>query len=403
MRRFKAMAGALLLGVSLSGCWVQLGNGPGRTYWKSDETTITAANVDQLEQLWDTTVGASIPSTPISVGGSIYTSLGTKAFAIDAANGAVRWDAGPFEVTTPFGTTQPGLSRPVEFQGNVVVPYAFYENSFSQGSGLFALAKADGSLLDPVEGRGYDVIVKGDALATMHSQVAGTSGFKTTTVDWAFSPGWVQSVSESSPAIAFVGETIVATTMNVLQGFDVNCPPAPAPVGSCTPTWQLGLGATATTAPAAVGDDQVVAGAQSGVVTVADAATGTLAWTGNAGAPVTGSPTVTDDTIVVGAADGRLVAFPREGCGAATCAPLWEGTVGSTPRGHLVAAGDVVYTVTDTGALVAFAVDGCGTASCPALKTIAANAAPTTGIIVDDGRVVVGTASGHVIAYGITP
>src|SRR6266536_4247315 len=97
MRRIGAAAGVLALGASLSGCWLQVGNGPGRDYFNPDETTITAADVGSLTPLWDADLGGS-STAPVVNGNAIYVSPGQHLVRLNATTGAVDWDKGPFTV-----------------------------------------------------------------------------------------------------------------------------------------------------------------------------------------------------------------------------------------------------------------------------------------------------------------
>jgi outer membrane protein assembly factor BamB len=153
--------------------------------------------------------------------------------------------------------------------------------------------------------------------------------------------------------------------------------------------------------PAAVGGDEVVYAGGSGRVTVLDVVTGAVRWTADVGAAAVAAPAVADGTILVATGDGRLVALPVAGCGAASCSSLWEAPIGSIPSTAPVAGGDVVYVGTTTGDIAAFALDGCAAATCGPLTTIETGSPITGGPIVHDGRLVAGTQDGRLVAYGL--
>src|SRR6266508_3169367 len=100
MRRIGAVAGVLALGASLSGCWLQTGNGAGRTY-DNDEAAITAANVADLTPRWDADLGAV--GSPVSVGDTIYVTTGERVRSLDATTGATNWDKTGFGIPDGSG------------------------------------------------------------------------------------------------------------------------------------------------------------------------------------------------------------------------------------------------------------------------------------------------------------
>lgn len=136
----------------------------------------------------------------------------------------------------------------------------------------------------------------------------------------------------------------------------------------------------------------------SGTVTVLDAATGAVRWTGEVGASVVQAPAVAGDTILVATSDLRLVAFAATGCGADTCPPLWEGTLQDNA---IMVAGDVVYFGTTRRRIAAFDLAGCEAGTCSPLTTTSwvwpGNV--TGGPIVDDGMLMAGTDDGWIVAF----
>jgi outer membrane protein assembly factor BamB len=137
-------------------------------------------------------------------------------------------------------------------------------------------------------------------------------------------------------------------------------------------------------------------------VTVLAAATGEVRWTAELGAATVGPAAVAGDTIVVGTADGRLVALAAGGCGATTCAPLWEVPLGAAASAPPIVIGDAVLLGSAANDVVAAPAAGCGAASCPAVASIPTGpSAKTGGPIYDRGRVLVGTADGQVVALAL--
>ena len=72
MRKFGAVIGVLVLGTTLSGCWEQPGYDAGHTNWNAGEHVITAANVDQLTQLWTYGVSDGPVRSPLSIAGKVF-------------------------------------------------------------------------------------------------------------------------------------------------------------------------------------------------------------------------------------------------------------------------------------------------------------------------------------------
>jgi outer membrane protein assembly factor BamB len=88
---------AALAAVALSGCWLQPGFGPERQSSNLFETSLTAANVDRLEQVWS--VPINFGSQPLVAGATAYTGgqriVGGEPFltvlAVDRRSGTPRW------------------------------------------------------------------------------------------------------------------------------------------------------------------------------------------------------------------------------------------------------------------------------------------------------------------------
>ena len=101
----------------------------------------------------------------------------------------------------------------------------------------------------------------------------------------------------------------------------------------------------------------------------------TLKWQAQLGTLVDySSPAVVDGIAYIGSSDGRLWAYPANGCGLALCKrPLWRSTSLAQIIGSPTVVGGIVYVGSQTsrfsndGRLNAFAAQGCGTATCPPL------------------------------------
>jgi outer membrane protein assembly factor BamB len=146
-----------------------------------------------------------------------------------------------------------------------------------------------------------------------------------------------------------------------------------------------------------------VYGVDTNKIAVLDAATGAVRFTGTIpGSPASAvtAPVVAGDTILVGASDGRIAAFPAAGCGQSDCAPLWQTTIGTTMTGAPTVVGDVVYATTSL-TLVALSLGGCGAATCPPIATRNLGTTPRA-VAYDAGRIFVATNS-QLIAFGLPP
>jgi outer membrane protein assembly factor BamB len=101
-------------------------------------------------------------------------------------------------------------------------------------------------------------------------------------------------------------------------------------------------------------------------------------WVSTPLAQIIDSPTVANDVVYIGSQTsavsnaGRLSAFAAGGCGQASCAPLWQGLVGSQSvlQSSPTVADGFVYVGSYDGALYVFNADGCGAATCPPLWTL---------------------------------
>jgi outer membrane protein assembly factor BamB len=91
--------------------------------------------------------------------------------------------------------------------------------------------------------------------------------------------------------------------------------------------------------------------------------------TGSSGSSIMASPVVADGVVYLGSFDHKLYAFEAGGCGALNCNPLWVGPTGGTIDSAAVVSGGVVYVSSFDGKLYAFPAAGCGAATCSPLWT----------------------------------
>lgn len=403
MRRVVSTLALALTGALLSGCWAQKGFDAGRTFWNPSEATITSGNVGQLVPAWDVALpGATNVGTPVSANGAVYvTTSSDDAAALDADDGGVRWTR---DLTDARGSD---VGDPTWSRGSLLVP----QNTpppfptFNGTGRILHLDVRTGSTATTshsVEGMVGDVADADDVLSVWGYRTNNRpGGIWEADIEWKFRPavGAPLASGGSAGGYAIVGERILWSQGNGALGFSAACPdyPSGTPISGCAPDWMTALGTGSLTRPAAVGEDQVLYGDSSGGLHILDVATGAVAWTGQAGSGLAGNFVVTDDVILVATKDQRLLAFPANGCGAATCSPLWDAALGAGTH-RLAAGGDVVF-VAAGAEIQAFAVGGCGAATCAPLAPLVAGSEITGGPIVHEGRVVVGTAAGHVTAW----
>jgi hypothetical protein len=140
---------------------------------------------------------------------------------------------------------------------------------------------------------------------------------------------------------------------------------------TCTPLWSAPTGFSAAgVGPTSFGAtvyDPVNTGGNFGVRAF-DAASGNTLWTGPLSAAATATTTVTEHTLFT-PAGADIVAFPRTGCGAATCAADFSlARKTADPAGNFLATvsidGSKVFATNGNGSLYAWPVSGCGSASC---------------------------------------
>jgi outer membrane protein assembly factor BamB len=139
-----------------------------------------------------------------------------------------------------------------------------------------------------------------------------------------------------------------------------------------------------------------------GQVVVIDGTTHTVAWSADVGSAVRNRPLASDpDTIFATTADGRVVAFPIDGCGAATCPPSWTAALTSPASARPAIGGGVLYVGSDDGSVSAFDAGGCGAPTCSPLWTGTTPAAITGAPVVSGGRIIVGSSNGVVTAFAL--
>jgi hypothetical protein len=383
---------AATLGLALvpTGCWPQEGYDAARSGFNPFESTLTPAKVPLLTRAWGADVGATA-TTPVVDGSAVFLGAGDAVEAIATATGSSRWVTHNTDLDSGF----PATVGPVNHvHGDVLAPV-----NWGVAGGLFTFDGATGAREGEPQfhsGIRGSVAQRGDESAHVRFDY-GSGGPFGTTLDYGSHRALLDVVSSGSPAPvtspSIIGRTVLVGVGTAVQAYSLDtCTPVPQATQFCLPAWSTTVGA-APRDPVGIGTGSVAIGLANGDVAVLDVAAGALQWTAHTGSSDATAPSVASGHLYVGAADGRLSAFPAAGCGQATCAPEWSGaTRTGTAVSHqpAVAAG-VVYVGTSAGRVYAFDAGGCGAAACSTLWSGAVNptgpAAPVLGPVVSDGSV----------------
>jgi outer membrane protein assembly factor BamB len=413
----RGVAAVALLSLTASGCWLQRGFDAGRGRFVSGTAPITGDNADQLVELWRATGLGSTVGEPVVLGGDVYvTALTTRVSRISASTGAVVYTrALP---APPGGNVDFRIRGLIHHDGELGVGWrvvlATAPGGFSSSGGLVRLAPATGELIEPYVEDEFklatiDVAEEGGALVEqkefLATAEAGGGSFGAVAWRGIVATSGVFTGPGLPTTFAVAGDHLVWGLGGTALGWNGTTCSHPDPGGPVAPPfcfadWQTTLGTTLSGA-AALGTDAAVYGVDTNRIAVLDAATGAVRFTGTIpGSPagLVTAPAVAGDTILVGASDGRIAAFPAAGCGQADCAPLWQTTIGTTMTGAPTVVGDVVFATTSL-TLVTLRLDGCGAATCPGIATYNLGDTPRA-VAYDGGRVFVATNS-QLIAFGL--
>lgn len=184
-------------------------------------------------------------------------------------------------------------------------------------------------------------------------------------------------------------------------------------VGTLRLSWQAQLGKIVVSSSPAVVDGVAYLGSSDGRLWAypADgcgrALCTTPLWSSTSLAQILDSPTVADGVVYIGSQtsnisnDGKLNAFSAAGCGAAVCAPLWQGLAGrgSVTDSSPAVADGVVYVGAFDGRVYAFDAAGCGAPTCrPLWRGVTGGSIESTPTVVA-GVLYVGSDDGKLNAF----
>jgi hypothetical protein len=406
------------------------GQGSRRQGYNPFETAITVDNVDVLEPVWTTIVGAEepvqdpqirpVPAGPpvVSSAGIVHVSTGDSLQLLDATTGArdtvlSDW-SGAERRDLGLYTTSDGRFGFGARSGNFQQVTAWYD----AGTGTQAVGPNVGSI-----GSLREPWIAGTSNFTDFAQGPGPVGVVFLRVGNLDDPskGWVgrlvngggtgglvltdAAVIHAGPGIAAPDDSTVHNGVRsfALEGTATNCGSS-YPDHAC-PQWFVPIDGV-TAGPVALSDDDATAyfSTDAGTVYAVATADGTIRWSASVGAGNTLAPGLAEGTLLVPTASGSLVALDAAGCGSPTCSPLWTtAATGSALTQQPGGAGGVVFTGDADGTLAAYDIAGCGAAVCPPLWVDELGAGITGAPAISLGKVFVGVADGRVIAYAPEP
>lgn len=411
------------LALALAGCWPAPGQGPDRRSHNPVETRLGVDTVGDLTELWRASTGwAGDVGPPVVSGAGVHVTDTSQLVTFDVATGARRW-ATP-EEPLPQPVVAPPIvdgdrvlltwGTPVGFGGAWTGSSSWHDISTGAdvgtlGSGIVRTMRGPHRVETwTVGGPGIDLY---GAMLTVGNEddpslgwtTALTFGGSAPPADWihgttlgtsaAYHSGAAQESFDVAPTMGVRAYTLAAPT--VCDTLD----PAPQFVIRCATWFTATTGAPVGGPVIGHGEDVLYVVTDAGELLALDTGDGTVLWSAALGGVPSAMPALDDDTLFVPLRDGRLVAVPAAGCGAAACPVAWSVRVGGAGLQPAVAGG-VVVVATDAGTVRAYDADGCGRQRCRALWRADLGVAATGAPAVTGGRVFVGTAGGGLVAFG---
>ncbi|HEX6420811.1 MAG TPA: PQQ-binding-like beta-propeller repeat protein [Acidimicrobiales bacterium] len=396
-------------------CWLQVGAGPRRTGSTGLENEITVATVADLAVAWTAAATGTSPREALVSGDAAYVRSPGSVTALRVADGAVRWS------TDSLG----GWAAPAIVANRLRVPVSAGQCR------LVTLDLATGATVDTVGFGPPDTSVFGGASSCAPGDAVASGS--TVTMPWYYlgtspSPGCAGDHAYSvGPGVAAidVGEPGGWSHYGTHTGCGTPPTPLPPAYGAastdrpdralvavsggvrslgCTGTgcpapWSVSTDGTVVGPPVILGNGDVAVAVDDGRVLVVDGASQSVEWTGQAGSALARPLAADGSSLFAVTSTGAVVAFPVDGCGAATCTPAWTATLSSPATARPSVGGGVLYVGTADGDVAAFPASGCGAPVCGPLWTAATPAAVTAPPAIADGAVVVGSSDGTITAF----
>jgi hypothetical protein len=418
---------AVVITVALSGCWLEVGQGPNRAAWNPLETQLTSATVGSLSVAWQRVVSGA-PGEAMIVGSGAFVPAGGALSRLDVSTGTVAWSVssgGPpiflgGHIWTAVGVDDPN-GNPGSYQCDVL---GLDPTTGAVATGLdvagliFArFGPAGDCMFSPVVGTGSRIVLAFSSrfISTMSPgacgpvpappvyEASGAMGFDLG--GGSPPPGWITGTSSricaattppflplpfgmtsASGSLVFTTTGTHVTAINAANGAGV---------------WGTDVGESVIEPVIATTRGDVALTTTSGRLVVLNGTTGNVEWSASVSGSLTVPPAATSNVIFVAAPNGALDAFDATGCGGSVCAPSWTATTSSPASVRPSIGADVVYVGSADGTVTAFPAAGCGTSTCSALWT-GTTGSPITGApAVASGHLVVGSADGTVTAFAL--
>jgi len=415
-RRLAAGLGLAALAFGATGCWPSPGQGPNRDAHNTQETTLTAANVASLDEVWAAPldgpayVPVNNPSGELVTGhGGVYVNDRSTAYRFDPATGERDWT---FELPDHFPEGQMAEMGQVVVAGDdVLVGYGSVGDWTGEGS-IWTTTRRDPatgaqrSTLytggQPMAVRGDDALLAGNRCtegvactaryAVFDLVTGGATGSQIGANLWRYAPPTL-----GSNAIFSTNITLRPTPSSQVQAH-------PLTGLNPDPLWVTNLGQMASAmAPVLSADESTLyvgtAGAEVGHTLFAlDAFTGAILWSVDVGTQVTAAPALADGVLYVPTSTGLVVVDDGGDI-------LWRAQAGTWISGQPAVAGGVVYTGALDGTVRAFDAEGCGSPTCGTLWSATTDDPVISAPVVSNAQLYVVSATddeaGHVVAFGL--
>ncbi|MBI4234420.1 MAG: PQQ-binding-like beta-propeller repeat protein [Chloroflexi bacterium] len=323
----------------------------GRVFLATGDRRVVALEATNGTLLWETPVTGPVDASPALADGLLYVGLRDgRLLALDAETGAIRWS---------FKTGNPIFSSPVVHRGLLYLSSSdgfLYGLDARTGEKRWGTEIEGWTLSSPVVGGGVVVPVSVDGRLYV---VDAVSGRKRLSYDLVYG-------AQSSPA--FAGDRLFIGSMDgriraidwrkieypmergwmrfrlqlFVWGVVNNVPPQKGFL------WQTLLPKTAIVGSPAVVEDTLYVGAANGKLYALDGKTGKERWEFATGGAIAGGASVAGDVVFVGSGDSKVYGVNRHS-GQQVWEFLTQGPVMTTP----VLAGDTLYVASRDGTLYA--------------------------------------------------
>lgn len=354
--------------LTLAADYAQYRHGAVHDGFNAQESTLSAANVGGLRQLWSFTTGGMVRSSAAVVNGTVYFGSGdAKVYALDALSGSLKWS---------FTTGGAVDGSPAVDAGKVIVGSAdglLYALDALSGAKLWSYRAGSAIVTSPTVAGGLVYFSASNGYLYCVNEATGALRFSTFAGSYA-----------GSPSVNY-GKVFVPGSYNLLA-FD-------ALTGARK--WEARQLVGYQTSPA-TGGGLVFIGLIHGVAGI-DAATGRQVWAMSVGPraqPTFGSPAYANGTVYQGYTAG-VVAID-----ATTGITRWDAnTLGNT--GGAVIANGVVYASSYSASLLNELSPASGAKLAGQSVPRGSMGASRTDPVVANGVVYVGSDAGQMIAFGL--